>query len=97
MRRSDTGVDVFVGPPGLSTDLLRTIYRASGVHMFTETDCNLYANDPYLVLHSIDAGPVVLDTGRAEPIIDMLTGETIGSGPSLTLDLAAAETRVLKY
>ena len=97
MRRGDEGVDVFIGPPALSTQLLRAIYREAGVHIFTETDCNVYANDPYVVLHAAHPGPVGLDTGREGAIVDMLTGDTVGAGPRLTLELAAAETRVLKY
>ena len=76
---------LFVGPPGLSSELLRLAARHAKVHLFTQADCNVYANGPYLVLHASQDGPLEIDTGRAGPIRDVLTGQTIGDGPKLLL------------
>ncbi len=46
-------------------ELLRVAARAGGVHLFTESDCNVYANGPYLVLHASQDGPLKIDVGRA--------------------------------
>ena len=69
--------------------------RKAGVHLFTETDCNVYANGPYVVLHASQAGPVQVDTGRRGPVADLMSGEQLGQGPTITLPMGFGETRVL--
>jgi hypothetical protein len=96
-RATDDGISLFVGPPGLTAPLVRLAARRAGVHLFTSTDCNVYANGPYLVLHASQAGPVELDTGRDAPVTDLLTGKPLGSGPRLTLPLEFGETRILQF
>ena len=93
----DRGDDrsLFVGPPGLSSELLRLAARHAKVHLFTQSDCNIYANGPYLVLHASQDGPLEIDTGRAGPIRDVLTGQLIGNGPKLLLPLKKGDTRIL--
>ena len=76
-------------------DLLRLAAREANVHLYTNSDCNVYANGPYLVLHASRAGPVQIDTGQAGPLRDLLTGESLGLGPRVTLDLRKGETRIL--
>jgi len=95
LRRTADGLSLFVGPPGLTSELLRLAARQAGVHLFCQTDCNIYANGPYLVLHASQDGPVELDTGRSAPVRDLLTGEAVGNGPRLALPLKKGETRVL--
>ncbi|MGI6416104.1 MAG: class I SAM-dependent methyltransferase [Thermoguttaceae bacterium] len=95
LRQTDHGWSLFVGPPGLTSELLRLAARKAGIHLFTETDCNVYANGPYVVLHASQAGPLQIDTGRPDPVIDLLSGEQLGQGPKITLPLAFGETRVL--
>ena len=94
-RQTADGGSLFVGPPGLTSDLLRLAARQAGVHLFTPVDCNVYANGPYLVLHAARDGPVEIDTGRSHEIRDMLSGERLGLGPQATLDLKKGDTRVL--
>jgi len=95
MRRSADGVSLFVGPPGLTSELLRLTARASGVQLFTESDCNVYANGPYLVLHASQDGPLYVETGAAGPIRDLLDGNVIGQGPKISLPIKKGETRIL--
>ncbi|MDH7569182.1 MAG: beta-galactosidase [Armatimonadota bacterium] len=97
LRRGRDGVSLFVGAPGLTPELVRLAAREAGVHLFTETDCNVYANGPFVALHAPVEGPVTLDTGSEGPVRDLLTGERVGEGPRLTLLLQRGETRVLCY
>jgi len=97
MRQTDGGTSVFVGAPGLTSELVRVAARKAGVHLFTQTDCNVYANGPFLTLHACQDGPVKIDTGRPTPILDELTKQAIGRGPRLTLPLRRGQTRVLRY
>jgi beta-galactosidase len=96
-RRGEGGLSVFVGVPGLSSELLRSVAREAGVHLFTQSDCNVYANGPFLALHASEDGPIEIDTGKPGPITDVLTRQPVGQGPRLSLPLKFGETRVLKY
>ena len=83
------------GRPGLSSELLRLAARHGKVHLFTQSDCNVYANGPYLVLHASQDGPLEIDTGKVGPIRDLLSGQPIGDGPKLLIPLKKGETRIL--
>ena len=97
LRRGRDGSSLFVGAPGLTSELLRLAARVGGVHLFTETDCNVYASGPFVALHAAQDGPTVLDVGRSGPVHDVMTGAVVGSGPRLTLPLKRGDTRVLSY
>lgn len=90
------GDSIFVGAPGVTTELLRFAARKAGVHMFAESDCNVYANGPFVTLHAAEDGPVMIDTGHEDEIVDVLSGEKLGRGPRQTLPMHRGETRVLK-
>jgi hypothetical protein len=95
LRKTADGWSLFVGPPGLTSDLLRLAAKKAGVHLFTQADCNTYANGPYLVLHASQDGPMEIDTGKRGVIRDVLTGKVIGQGPKLSLTLKKGDTWVL--
>jgi len=95
LRRTADGLSLFVGAPGLNSELLRIAAREAGVHLFTQQDCNVYANGPFIVLHAAQDGPLEVDTGRPDPIRDLLTDEFLGTGPAITLPLTKGETRIL--
>ena len=97
LRRTNAGASLFVGAPGLTSELLRLAAGVAGVHLFTETDCNVYANGPYVALHASQDGDIALDVGKAGAVKDLLSGEVLGAGPKLTLPMKKAETRVLVY
>ena len=97
LRRADHGPSLFVGAPGLSSELLRIIAEQAGVHLLTETDCNVYANGPFLALHASVDGPLAINTGKPGEVRDALTGEVVGRGPQLQLTLSRGDTLVLRY
>jgi hypothetical protein len=96
LRKTADGWSLFVGPPGLTSDLLRVIARRAGVHLYTETDCNVYANGPIIALHATQEGPVTIRTPQSGPISDALSGHRLGEGPVITLELKKGETKVLR-
>lgn len=96
LRRSADGDSLFVGPPGLAPQLVRLAARRAGVHLFSQVDANVWANGPYLSVHAAQDGPLTLDTGRAAPIVDLLSGKALGRGPQITLPIQKAQTRVLE-
>ncbi|MCX6901099.1 MAG: beta-galactosidase [Verrucomicrobia bacterium] len=97
LRRMPSGPSLFVGAPGLTSELLRLAAREAGVHLFTETDCNVYANGRFLSLHASQDGPVDVNIGKTEAVTDVLSGEPVAKGPRFTLPLKRGETRVLRY
>jgi hypothetical protein len=96
LRRTTHGPSLFVGVPGLTSDLVRIAARAGGVHLFSATDCAVYANGPFLAIHATQNGPLTLDCGHPGPIVDVLTGSVVGTGPKLDVQLRQGETRVFR-
>lgn len=96
LRRTEDGPSLFIGAPGLTSQLLRVMAREAGVHLFTQAECNVYANGPFLALHAADSGPLEIHTGRDAPIADLLTGERLGQGPRIVLPLEKGDTRILR-
>ena len=78
----------------------------AGVHLFTDTDCNVYASGPFVVLHASQDGPLQLhlperkrDPHRAEDnwhVFDALSGEPIGQGRKIVIPLKRGDSRVLR-
>jgi beta-galactosidase len=96
LRQTADGWSLLAGPPGLTSPLLRLAARQAGVHLFTQTDCNVYANGPYLVLHAAQDGPLEINTGRGGEIVDVLTSEGLGPGPQTAVPLKKGDTRILR-
>ena len=96
LRRTADGVSLFVSPPGLTPELLRLAADQSKVHLFTRTNCNVYANGPFLLLHGSQDGQLNIDIGKTAAIHDVMTGREIGQGPQWSLHLKKGETRVLR-
>lgn len=97
LRRTKSGPSLFIGVPGLSSELLRLASRQAGVHLFTQSDCNIYANGPFLALHAAQDGPLQIDTGKASGVDDVLNGARVAVGPRFSMPLKRGETRVLRY
>ncbi len=97
LRRSKSGLDVFLGVPALTPELVRAFAKMSGVHLFTEENAAVWAAEGFLSVQAHTSGPLVIQTGRSSAMVDALTGAKLGRGPSLTLLMDAGEVRVLRY
>lgn len=97
LRRSQRGVDVFVGVPALTPELVRALARLADVHLFTEANAAVWAAEGILSVQALETGPVMIHTGRSGTVKDALTGMKLGRGPNLTLPMEAGEVRVLRY
>lgn len=82
--------------PPLTSESLRSAAKQAGVHLFTQSDCNVYANGNFLALHGAQDGPIEVNTGQKYIVFDIMRNEKIASGPKFTLPLKKGETRVLK-
>lgn len=97
MRRSAAGLDVFVGVPMLTPELVRALAKLSGVHLYAETDVALWAAEGHLSLHAVTEGPLTLDVGKAGPVFDALDGKQVGVGPRFVLPVSKGDSRVLRF
>ena len=97
MRRSQQGIDIFIGPPQLTSELVRALANIAGVHLFTTEDASICAAEGYLSLHAVNDGLLMLNIGSENTVLDALEHTTIGQGPVLNLDVHAGDTRLLYY
>ncbi|WP_165248647.1 beta-galactosidase [Paludisphaera soli] len=99
--RGDPGApefSLFAGPPGLTSELVRLAAKRAGVHLYTDSDCNVYANDRFVVLHASQDGPVALRLPKGrDAIVDALTGEAVPDGASPTFPMKRGDTRILRF
>ncbi len=97
MRKSDRGMDVFVGTPQLTPELIRALAREAGVHLYTEKDAGIWAAESVLSVHDVGEGSLALDIGSDSPVFDALSGVALGKGPVLYPSLSMGETRVVRW
>lgn len=88
-------LNVFCGTTEIPTALYRSLARSSGAHIYSDTDVHVWANGPFIGVHGVQDGTIVLRTGPGT-IEDVLSGEQIGTGPELKLPLRLGETRVFR-
>jgi hypothetical protein len=96
LRRSEKGIDVFLGVPQLTHELIRALAKVTGVHLFTEGKATVWAAEGYISLQAHETGPLVVNTGRPGKVTDALDGRILGDGPEVTLTLKKGEVRVIK-
>lgn len=97
VRHTGKGIDVFVGVPQLTPELVRACARMAGVHVFTEGKATVWAADGYLSVQAHETGTLLIDIGKPAPVMDALYGMALGQGPLVTLPMKKGEVRVLKY
>lgn len=97
VRRSPHGLDIFLGVPALTPELVRAFARMAGVHLFTETNAAVWAAEGFLSIQAHSSGPLMIQTGNSRSVVDALTGTKLGHGPSIPLPMEAGEVRVLRY
>jgi hypothetical protein len=95
-----TGASVFIGVPTLSPALLRGLAKRAGITPYTDDECILYASGPLVVVHATCDGRVRLakppSTGDS-PLRDVVTGEVLGNGPAVDVNLRLGDTRILRW
>lgn len=97
LRRRPLGLDIFVGVPALTPELVRAFARMADVHLFTEENAAVWAAEGFLSIQAHTNGPLVIHTGRSRSVVDALSGAKLGRGPRLTLPMEAGDVRVLRY
>ena len=88
---------VFSAVPALAPDVLRRLYRAAGVHLYTSSDVVLSANRSWVMVHTKMKGIVPVCLPRTvRRVIDVTTDRVVAENADrVDLDLAAFQTAVL--
>lgn len=69
---------VFSALPALAPDVLRRLYKAAGVHVYTDEDVVLSANKAWLMLHTRKRGVYGLRLPKhVEEVLDVTSGEVV--------------------
>ena len=64
-------------PP--NREMLTSLCHLAKVHVYTESNTLLLANDKYIALHPADDAPVTVTLKEKASVCDMLTGKDLGS------------------
>ena len=97
VRQTETGTDVFVGPPELSPGLIRVLAKLAAVHLYAKTDAAVWASENIVSVHGVQDPPIVFDTGAEAPVRDALSGKLVSSRAEFSFNLHAGDTRVLTW
>jgi len=68
---------LFCGSPVLPPDLLRSLARAAGVHLYLDSEDVLHANDRFVLLHTTTAGQKTLRLPRRADVVEVYTGQVL--------------------
>ncbi len=83
--------------PNAPLELLRALADEAGVHRYVDRPDVLVGADSALVsLHTKTGGPVTLCLPRPHRVTDAVTGELVGEGQAIPLDLAPVSTTLLR-
>lgn len=92
-KRLDGWTSVWSAVPNLPPDLLRSIARMAGVHVYSDANDAVYVSNGLLGVHTGYAGPRTIQLPRASRITDALTGECVAkSAREFTINLPARAT-----
>jgi hypothetical protein len=98
LRRGDRGVDIYLGTPAWTSSLVRAFAHTAGVHLFTETDANVWATKDFLSVHAMADGPLQLSfSGSGAVLHDEIEGKRVGAGQRITVPFRQGQTRVFSY
>ena len=82
-RKFPTHKAVFWGSTALNKEVLRKLARNAGVHLYIEGNAVIYASANFAVFHVPEAGKHRIKLARkAEIIVNMISGETLGRNTS---------------
>ena len=89
------GSSYFYGGALVQPEFLREVARRQGVHIYLDTNDNLYAGAHLLSVHAVAQGEKAIRLPRKCTVEDVYSGETLGvSIDAFTVPMEAMETRV---
>lgn len=88
--------NIFCGTTTVPVELCRYLARLAGVHLYTEQNAGVFANQDFLAVYAPEDGLFQVDTGFSAEYRDALSGRTLGKGPHLKLQMKKGETVVFE-
>ncbi len=96
LRKTAEAAEIFCSLTAVPTALYRHLARLGGVHLYAETDANVYARGNFVAVHAAESGKLALDLGRPGRIWSEFEQKYLGAGPRLELELRKGQTRLLR-
>jgi hypothetical protein len=96
LRKSQTATDVYLAVPELTSQLVRALARASGVHLYTEVDAGVWADGDTASIHVMADGPLKVTMPHAGTVSDLYSGRSFGDGPTVEIPSRKGETLLLR-
>jgi len=88
---------VYIGAPNVTSDVLRGIAKYAGVHIYSESDDVLYANQHYVALHTAKGGIKRIELPGISDVRDAFSGEMIArSASGFDVAVGAHSTRLFR-
>ena len=95
VRQSNEATDVWIGSVMAPADLLRSIARRAGCHLFCDADEIIYANQSFLAIHTAVAGTREFHLRRPADVVEVFSGQAIATGTTRFTDtIPAFHTRL---
>jgi hypothetical protein len=93
--KSNGATDVWIGSVMAPADLLRSIARRAGCHLFCDADEILYANRSFLAIHTAAAGTREFRLRRPADVVEVFSGQTLAADATRFTDsIPAFRTRL---
>ena len=94
-RQMAAATDLWIGSVTVPTDLLRSIARRAGCHLFCDADEITYANRSFLAIHTSQPGQRTFHLRRPADVIEVFSHHTLGRGVTQFRDtIPAFRTRL---
>ena len=81
----------------LPANLLRELARYGGCHVWCDDDDVVLASETVAAVHSVKAGPRVLDLPTERMVWDLINGECLGHMRAIPMEITPPETRVFYF
>jgi hypothetical protein len=95
VRASPQATDLWIGSVMAPADLLRSIARRAGCHLYCDADEILYANQSFLAIHTAAPGTRQFRLRRPSDVVEVFRGQTLGTNVTQFRDtIPAFRTRV---
>ncbi len=94
LRRGPEGPALFSGTTELPTALIRHAARLADVHLYCDSDANIFANGPLLAVHAAADGPITIRLPRECAARDVVAGSRLPRGSQIQTSLKKGQTSV---
>ncbi len=97
LKQQPGWTSVFSMAPAVPCGVLRMLARQAGVHIYSDQDDVVYANESFVALHATTSGPRILTLPQPRTVVDAFSGAVLGTGTrQITLASDKYQTHILE-